>query len=52
MFGAGLMKKCGLKRGDRIGIILPNCVEFPIIIFGAWKCGVVPSPINPAYTFS
>lgn len=37
----------GLKPGDRVGILLPNCPEYLIAAFGAWLAGCVTVPLNP-----
>jgi long-chain acyl-CoA synthetase len=40
----------GISRGDRIGLLLPNCPQFFIAQFGAWKLGAIVAPLNPIYT--
>src|SRR5256885_10038252 len=40
----------GVARGDRVGLLLPNCPQFFIAEFGAWKLGAVVAPLNPIYT--
>src|SRR3954468_23635771 len=40
----------GVKRGDRVGLLLPNCPQFLIAQFGAWKLGAIVAPFNPVYT--
>src|SRR5260370_6150746 len=40
----------GIGRGDRVGLLLPNCPQFLIAQFGAWKVGAIVAPINPTYT--
>jgi long-chain acyl-CoA synthetase len=40
----------GLKRGDRIALLLPNCPQFSIAEFAAWKLGAIVAPLNPIYT--
>src|SRR5262245_5231697 len=40
----------GIKRGDRIALLLPNCPQFSIAQFGAWKIGAIVAPLNPIYT--
>lgn len=37
----------GLKPGDRVGILLPNCPEYLIAAFGTWMAGCVTVPLNP-----
>lgn len=40
----------GIARGDRVGLLLPNCPQFFIAEFGAWKLGAIVAPFNPTYT--
>jgi long-chain acyl-CoA synthetase len=40
----------GLRRGDRIALLLPNIPQIVIAYFGAWRARLVPVPINPLYT--
>src|SRR3954469_24911442 len=40
----------GVKRGDRVGLLLPNCPQFFIAQFGTWKLGAIVAPLNPTYT--
>src|SRR5882672_9817424 len=40
----------GVKRGDRVGLLLPNCPQFFIAQLGAWKIGAIVAPLNPIYT--
>ena len=40
----------GIARGDRVGLLLPNCPQFFIAQFGAWKLGAIAAPLNPIYT--
>jgi len=40
----------GIKKGDRIALIMPNCPQFVIAQLGAWKAGAVVVPLNPLYT--
>jgi long-chain acyl-CoA synthetase len=40
----------GVKRGDRVALLLPNCPQFLIAQYGAWKIGAVVAPLNPTYT--
>ena len=40
----------GVRRGDRVGLLLPNCPQFFIAQFGAWKLGAIVAPLNPIYT--
>jgi long-chain acyl-CoA synthetase len=40
----------GVRPGDRVALLLPNCPQFVIAYFGAWKAGAVVTPVNPLYT--
>ncbi|MFW9910668.1 MAG: AMP-binding protein, partial [Candidatus Thorarchaeota archaeon] len=39
--------KMGVKKGDAVAIMLPNCPQFVIAYYGALKCGAIVTPINP-----
>ena len=43
----GAMQAMGLKKGDRIALILPNNQDFVFAFLGALRCGVIPVPIYP-----
>ena len=45
---AGL-QRLGLKKGDRIGLLLPNCPAYPVLFFGALQAGLVVVNFNPLY---
>ncbi|HTR70960.1 MAG TPA: AMP-binding protein [Mycobacteriales bacterium] len=47
---AGFMGAHGRDPGERIAILLPNCVEFVAAYFGALRAGMVAVPMNTAYT--
>jgi long-chain acyl-CoA synthetase len=49
-FGAWLQQRAGLKSGDRIAIMLPNLLQFPIAMFGALRAGLTVVNTNPLYT--
>ncbi|WP_144552466.1 long-chain-fatty-acid--CoA ligase [Bacillus sp. X1(2014)] len=40
----------GIRKGDRVALILGNCPEFVIAYFGILRAGAVVVPINPVYT--
>src|SRR4051794_11048732 len=40
----------GLSQGDRVGILLPNSVEFATTYFAVLRAGLVALPLNTAYT--
>jgi len=49
-FAAYLRYHLGLDKGERVAIQSPNCMAYPIFIFGAAKAGCVVVNINPLYT--
>ena len=49
-FGAWLQQRAGLKSGDRIAIMLPNLLQYPIAMFGALRVGLTVVNTNPLYT--
>ena len=51
-FGAWLQQRAGLKSGDRIAIMLPNLLQYPIAMFGALRAGLTVVNTNPLYTAS
>ncbi|HYK98582.1 MAG TPA: long-chain fatty acid--CoA ligase [Candidatus Acidoferrales bacterium] len=48
-FAAGL-QSLGVRRGDRVALVLPNCPQFVIAFYGALRAGAVVVPCNPLYT--
>ncbi len=44
---AGGLKAVGLQPGDRFAVYLPNLPQFVIAIWGGFKAGCVPTPMNP-----
>jgi len=49
-FGAWLQKEAGLKKGDRIAIMMPNLLQYPIAMIGALRAGLTVVNTNPLYT--
>ena len=47
-FAAALAAQ-GVKKGDRVGIMLPNCPQFPIAFFGLLRLGAIAVNTNPLY---
>ncbi|MFT5723571.1 MAG: long-chain acyl-CoA synthetase [Bacteroidia bacterium] len=45
-----LQNKTNLKKGDRIGLQMPNLLQFPVAIFACLKAGLVLVNTNPLYT--
>jgi len=46
---AGALAALGVRRGDRVAAILPNCPQFFVVELAAWKLGAVAVPLNPIY---
>ncbi len=51
-FSAYLQQELKLKKGDRIAIMLPNILQYPIAMFGALRAGLIVVNANPLYTAS
>ena len=49
-FASMLQQKTNLKPGHRIAIQLPNVLQFPIVLYGALKAGLIVVNTNPLYT--
>ena len=49
-FAAYLLGELKLKKGDRIAIMMPNCLQYPIATFGALRAGLAVVNTNPMYT--
>ena len=49
-FAAWLQQSAKLRRGDRIAIMLPNVLQYPIALFGALRAGLTIVNTNPLYT--
>jgi len=47
---AHALQNLGVKKGDRVAIMLPNCFQFVIAFYGILKAGAVVTPLNPRYT--
>ena len=48
-FGAYLLSR-GLEPGDRVAIMMPNLLQYPIALFGCLKAGMIIVNTNPLYT--
>jgi long-chain acyl-CoA synthetase len=48
-FGAWLQAK-GLAKGARVAVMMPNCLQYPVCVFGALRAGCVVVNVNPLYT--
>jgi long-chain acyl-CoA synthetase len=49
-FAAYLREELGLERGARVAVQMPNCLTYPVVIFGILKAGCVAVNVNPLYT--
>ena len=47
---ATALAKRGIVKGDRVGIMLPNCPQYPIAAFAILRLGAIVVNVNPAYT--
>ncbi|VVC32610.1 AMP-binding, conserved site,AMP-dependent synthetase/ligase,AMP-binding enzyme, C-terminal domain [Cinara cedri] len=50
LFASTLISKLGLKKGDVVGLLLPNIPEYVFAIHGALEAGLVVTFVNPLYT--
>lgn len=48
-FAQALIRRLGIQKGDRVGIMLPNCPQNVIATYGAMRAGAVPVQFNPLY---
>jgi len=48
-FGARL-QSLGLERGDRVAVMMPNLLQYPVALFGILRAGMVVVNTNPLYT--
>ncbi|HEY7840179.1 MAG TPA: AMP-binding protein [Gammaproteobacteria bacterium] len=49
-FAAFLHGRLGLRKGDRIAIMLPNVLQYPVAMYGALRAGLVVVNVNPLYS--
>ncbi len=47
---ASFQHELGLKKGDRIALMLPNSFQYPVALYAAFKAGLVVVNCNPLYT--
>ena len=47
---AAALVSIGVKPGDRVALCLPNCPQFIVAEYGAWKAGAIVCPFNPTYS--
>ena len=49
-FAAYLQRVLGYKPGDRLALMMPNLLQFPIVFYGCLRAGIVVVNVNPLYT--
>ncbi len=49
---AAWLQSHGVKRGDRVAIMLPNSLQYPVCLFGTLLAGAIVVNVNPLYTAS
>lgn len=47
---AAYLQSLGLNRGARVALMMPNCLQFPVALFGILQAGYVAVNTNPMYT--
>lgn len=49
-FAAYLQNELKLKKGDRVALMMPNLLQYPVALFGILRAGLVAVNVNPLYT--
>lgn len=49
-FAAYLQHELGLARGDRVALMMPNVMQYPVALYGVLRAGLVAVNVNPLYT--
>jgi long-chain acyl-CoA synthetase len=49
-FASYLLHNLGLKKGDRVALMMPNILQYPVALFGVLRAGMVAVNVNPLYT--
>ena len=49
-FAAFLQQDCGLVKGDRVALMMPNLLQYPVALFGVLRAGLIVVNVNPLYT--
>ncbi|WP_261644498.1 long-chain-fatty-acid--CoA ligase FadD [Erwinia mallotivora] len=49
-FAAYLQQGLGLKKGDRVALMMPNLLQYPVALFGVLRAGLIVVNVNPLYT--
>jgi len=50
LFAAYLQHEIGLQPGDRVALMMPNILQYPVALFGCLRAGMVVVNVNPLYT--
>jgi long-chain acyl-CoA synthetase len=51
-FAGWLQHELGLRRGDRVAVMLPNSLQYPVAVAGTLRAGMTVVNVNPLYTAS
>lgn len=49
-FAAWLQRDLGLQKGDRVALMMPNVMQYPVALYGVLRAGLVAVNVNPLYT--
>ncbi|ELY2496279.1 long-chain-fatty-acid--CoA ligase FadD [Cronobacter muytjensii] len=49
-FAAWLQQGLGLQKGDRVALMMPNLLQYPVALFGILRAGMIVVNVNPLYT--
>ncbi|EGT5710173.1 long-chain-fatty-acid--CoA ligase FadD [Cronobacter dublinensis subsp. dublinensis] len=49
-FAAWLQEGLGLQKGDRVALMMPNLLQYPVALFGILRAGMIVVNVNPLYT--
>ena len=49
-FASFLQHKLGLAKGDRVAVMMPNLLQYPLAVFGTLRAGGIVVNVNPLYT--
>jgi len=47
---AGYLQGLGLAKGERVAVMMPNCLQYPIAVCGILRAGLILVNVNPLYT--
>lgn len=49
-FASYLQNELGLQKGDKLALMMPNLLQYPVCLFGAFRAGLTVVNVNPLYT--